>query len=280
MQKSVVCFKWFFRSTTLLWYSMFRLSYSRWSSVLSGTREILSWPSSYVTVIVVLLVHFLTTSVITGAQVENLYRYSFRLASSWTYPIERQKWLNWKVSLKLTLINSPFRLALDIRDPLLQCRGSHADQIDHDYTQAVRFSYPFRHTPQDRFSPLKNGLCCYGEGFHTTNHKLYHLAANARRFHLHQMTYSLHLCSRNVYQGKLQMIWISQFRREPDFQGLLLLWISHCDHIYLHYLQTPRLVSFPFQHTPQDLFVCSCLRNFYLHKWLVTWLQQMVVIVD
>ena len=69
MRKSVVWFLWFFRSKTLLWYSIYRLSYSRWSSVLSGTREILSSPSSFVTVIVVLLVHFLTISLITGAQV-------------------------------------------------------------------------------------------------------------------------------------------------------------------------------------------------------------------
>ena len=68
----------------------------------------------------------------------------------------------------------------------MSVRGNHKDLVEHDYLQAARFfSYPFRHTPQDRFSPLKNGLCCYGEGFHQTNHKLNNLAANARSFHLH-----------------------------------------------------------------------------------------------
>ena len=65
----------------------------------------------------------------------------------------------------------------------MSARGNHEDQVDHDYPQASRFfSYPFRHTLQDRFSPLKNDLCCYQEHFHKTNHKLYN--------HRH----SLHLC--------------------------------------------------------------------------------------
>ena len=77
----------------------------------------------------------------------------------------------------------------------MSARENHEDQVEHDYLQGARFfSYSFRHTSQDRFSPLKNGLCCYQEDFHKTNHKLYNLTANARRSHRH----SLHLCPRNV----------------------------------------------------------------------------------
>ena len=53
----------------------------------------------------------------------------------------------------------------------MSARGNHEDQVEHDYPQAASFfSYPFRHTPQDWFSPLKNDLCCYQDDFHKTNH--------------------------------------------------------------------------------------------------------------
>ena len=88
----------------------------------------------------------------------------------------------------------------------------HCDHIYLHYPQTARLlSFPFQHTPQDRFSPLKNVPSCYRESFHMTEQKLHNPPANGLRLLLDQINRSSLGCflhSRNLFQCKLQVIWI------------------------------------------------------------------------